>query len=116
MASKSDVAKWVLILVVALLIIWVVAMFVTGVYDLLFAWWINPLQDFFGVVESGLDQVYNNIYQVVDGIGTELGGLGGTVETNLASGIVITLGTAANDFINWFVGLFAQANQAFGGG
>ena len=117
MSTKSTVGKVILYIIIAIVIIavvaWVVGLVANWLYGLLFSWWLDP------IVAMGTEfagWAYDTVYTVTDDVGTALGGLGGTVETNLVTGVVNTVGNFANDFINWFVGLFYQANQAFGGG
>ena len=117
MSTRGTAAKVILAIILIIVAVWAIAWVLSSVavwlYDLVFAWWLDPIVIQF---EEFGDWAYNTVYTVTDDIGTALGGLGGTVETNLVTGIVNTVGNFANDLVNWFVGLFYQAGQAFGGG
>ncbi len=115
MSVRSTAVKVIVVIIAIIIIVafvaWLLSAVAVWLYDLALGWWLDPI---INTVEQFGDWAYNTVYTVTDDIGTALGGVGGTVETNLASGIVNTVGNAANDFINWFVGLFYQAGQAFG--
>lgn len=113
-STKSTATKALIIIVAIIVIVaiaaWLLSMVAVWLYDLTMGWWLDPILD---MTESVLDDAYNTMYNVVDDIGTALGGTGFvsddvfTVGENLVTGIVTTLGTVANDFVSWFYNLFA---------
>lgn len=116
MSTKSTAAKVLMYIVIAIIIILVLAWIVGGIaswlYSVTFGWWLDPI---LATVNEGANLLYDSVYKVLDDFGTVAGGLGGTVETNLGTGIINTVGNAAVDTINWFLSLFTRAGQVLGG-
>ena len=118
MVKWETLAKVLLVVIVIVTCLWILSTVFGFLYDAVFAWWLEPLQDLVGAVQDVVLDVYNAAYEVTDNVvaaispgGVPLGLDGRTDNVTLGEGLVTGIVTTLGNVANWFLNLFGFVAQ-----